>query len=219
MSLLEAERLTVIRSVFSCSPAGAEALAAHVHEIQFPHKAIVRHQGDIAHHCWIVVGGVALAQTVSADGQLTLIASYGPGEIFGSYPEPVALRTDIVARGALHLLSIDTLKLVELSRYSADIAHGLTSVFARQLDVMLDRIAVRTTLTATGRIYAELLRLAGTSNRIEPPPILSALALTVHTTRETTSRAIAHLLRRGIVSRSDEALEIVAPRLLAELIS
>jgi predicted transcriptional regulator len=84
---------------------------------------------------------------------------------------------------------------------------------------MLDRMAARTTLTAYGRVYAELLRLAGPSNRIEPPPVLSALALSVHTTRETTSRAIAHLLRRGIVSRTDEALNILAPRLLADLVA
>ncbi len=185
----------------------------------FPHKAVVAHQGDLADHCWVVVEGAAQAQINSADGQLTLLASHGPGEIFGSYPEPAALRSDIVAQGSLHLLCIETSALVDLARHSADIAHGLSLLFARQLDVVLDRMAARTTLTANGRVYAELLRLAGASNRIEPPPVLSALALSVHTTRETTSRAIAHLLRRGIVSRTDEALEILAPRLLAELIA
>lgn len=74
-------------------------------------------------------------------------------------------------------------------------------------------------ISANGRVYAELLRLAGDTHRIAPPPVLSALALTVHTTRETASRAIASLARRGIVRRTDEALEIVAPRLLAELIA
>ncbi|MEV5022757.1 MULTISPECIES: Crp/Fnr family transcriptional regulator [unclassified Sphingobium] len=217
--MLEAERLAVIRSVFSCGQAGAEALASAVRDAVFPHKAFVAHQGDLAHHCWVVVEGAAQAQINSADGQRTLLASHGPGEIFGSYPVPAVLRSDIVAQGSLHLLCIETATLVDLARYSAEIAHGLSMLFARQLDVMLDRMAARTTLTAYGRVYAELLRLAGPSNRIEPPPVLSALALSVHTTRETTSRAIAHLLRRGIVSRTDEALNILAPRLLADLVA
>ena len=217
--MLEAERLAVIRSVFSCEQAGAEALASAVRDAIFPHKAVIAHQGDLAQHCWVVVAGSAQAQINSADGQLTLLASHGPGEIFGSFPEPAALRSDIVAQGSLHLLCIETVTLVGLARHSADIAHGLSLLFARQLDLMLDRMTARTTLTANGRVYSELLRLAGPANRIEPPPVLSALALSVHTTRETASRAIAHLLRRGIVSRTEEALVILAPRQLAELVA
>lgn len=217
--MLEAERLAVIESVFSCRHDAAVALGTAVRELSVPGKHVVAGQGDVARHCWLVVDGVAQAQINSSDGQLTLLASYGPGEIFGSYPEPAPLRADIVALGALRLLSIETGILVDLARRNAEIAHGLSLLLARQLDVLLDRMAARTTLSATGRVYAELLRLAGASNRIEPPPVLSALALTVHTTRETTSRAIAHLVRRGIIDRSDAALEIISPRLLAELIA
>ncbi|MGC4252472.1 MAG: Crp/Fnr family transcriptional regulator [Sphingobium sp.] len=216
--MFEAERLAVIRSLFSCGQESAAALDAAVRDAAFAHKAVIAHQGDTAAHCWLVVEGDAHAQIISTDGQLTLLASYGPGEIFGCYPEPAALRADMVAHGALRLLCVDTGTLVGLARRFADIAYGLTVLFARQLGVTMDRMAARTTLTATGRVYAELLRLAGSTNRIEPPPVLSALALTVHTTRETTSRAMAYLVRRGIVRRSDETLEILAPRLLAELI-
>lgn len=218
-SLLEPERLAVIQSVFSCRHDAAVALGAAVRELTVPAKSVVARQGDIARRCWLVVDGIAQAQINSPDGQLTLLASYGPGEFFGCYPEPAALRADFVATGTLKLFSIETAELVALARRNTDIAHGLSVLLARQLDVLLDRMAARTTLSATGRVYAELLRLADASNRIAPPPILSALALTVHTTRETASRAIAHLVRRGIVCRSDDALEITAPRLLAELIA
>ncbi|MCJ2177185.1 Crp/Fnr family transcriptional regulator [Novosphingobium album (ex Hu et al. 2023)] len=217
--MLDAERLAVMQSVFSCSDDAAAALGAAVRELSVPAKGVVARQGDLAHHCWLVVDGVAQAQINGPDGQLILLASYGPGELFGSYPGPAALRTDFVAMGALTLFSIKTTVLADLARSNADVGHGLSVLLARQLDTLLDRMAARTTLSATGRVYAELLRLAGDSNRIEPPPVLSALALTVHTTRETASRAIANLVRRGIVRRTDAVLEITAPRLLAELIA
>ena len=216
--MLETERLAVIETMFSCERASAQALAPAMGELHFDNRAIVVHQGDVVRHCWLVVEGIAQARALTPDGQGTLLTSYGPGEIFGSYPEPAPLRTDIIAQGNLFLFCMETAALVKLSRNHADIASGLSMLFARQLDMVLDRMAARTTLSANGRIYAELLRLAGPANRIAPPPVLAALALTVHTTRETASRAIASLVRRGIVRRCDDALEIVAPRLLAELV-
>lgn len=217
--MLDAERLAVMQSVFSCSHDAAVALGAAVRELTVPSKGVVARQGDVAHHCWLVVDGIAQAQINSPDGQLILLASYGPGELFGCYPAPAVLRTDFVAMGALTLFSIKTVALVELAQGNAEVGHGLSILLARQLDTLLDRMTARTTLSATGRVYAELLRLAGDSHRISPPPVLAALALTVNTTRETASRAITHLVRRGIVCRTDEALEIIAPRLLADLIA
>lgn len=182
-------------------------------------KDVIAHQGDLSRWCWLVVEGTVQACILSPDGQTTLLASYGPGEILGSYPEPAALRADMVALGALRLLAVDVAVLADLARTHADIACGLSAQFARQLDVILDRMAARTTLSASGRVYAELLRLAGAGNRIAPPPVLSALAFTAYTTRETTSRAINNLVRRGIVRRTEDALEIVAPRQLADMMT
>lgn len=45
------------------------------------------------------------------------------------------------------------------------------------------------------------------------------LALCANTTRETASRAIAALIRRGVISRDERELVILAPRMLRELIS
>ncbi|MET0377056.1 MAG: helix-turn-helix domain-containing protein [Rhizorhabdus sp.] len=42
--------------------------------------------------------------------------------------------------------------------------------------------------------------------------------MSANTSRETASRALAALIRRGIVSRNDSELVIAAPRMLQELI-
>lgn len=47
-------------------------------------------------------------------------------------------------------------------------------------------------------------------------PVMSELAVTVQSTRETVSRTVSQLERRGIVRRIDGGLEIVAPHRLEE---
>jgi DNA-binding MarR family transcriptional regulator len=78
----------------------------------------------------------------------------------------------------------------------------------------------RAALSAVARVYAELLREARRAPdlRISPAPVLSELALRVSTTRETASRAVNALERRGIIHRDTVSLTIVAPRALEELI-
>jgi DNA-binding MarR family transcriptional regulator len=49
-------------------------------------------------------------------------------------------------------------------------------------------------------------------------PVFAEMALALQTTRETVSRTINGLEKRGIVKRADNALAIVAPHRLEELI-
>jgi DNA-binding GntR family transcriptional regulator len=51
-----------------------------------------------------------------------------------------------------------------------------------------------------------------------PAPVLANLAVRAYTTRETVSRAVSALERRGIISRHADALVIVAPHRLEELV-
>jgi DNA-binding GntR family transcriptional regulator len=69
-------------------------------------------------------------------------------------------------------------------------------------------------------VHAELLRQAreATDLTIRPAPILSELAVRVGSTRETVSRAVNALERRGIIRREAGALVVVSPRLLEELV-
>jgi CRP-like cAMP-binding protein len=51
-----------------------------------------------------------------------------------------------------------------------------------------------------------------------PPPIVAALALKAQTTRETASRAMSDLRRRGIIQRDKDRLEIISRPLLEALV-
>lgn len=212
------ERLAALCAVFACDEPAAALLDDAMTPVDYPHKKVIGHQGYPSEHCWVMVDGTTRIQLIGADGQRVQLAVHGPGELFGAYPDATTHRADIIAHGEVRTLRIASRTLVELANAHALIGAGLAQLLARQLDRAFDRMAARTTLSAAGRVYAELLRLAGDDNRIHRAPQVAALALSANTTRETASRAIAALERRGVVQRGDGGIIITSPRMLADLI-
>ncbi|MEO9599370.1 Crp/Fnr family transcriptional regulator [Parasphingorhabdus sp.] len=212
------DRLAALESFFACSQTDAEKLNAAMSFATYRHKDILIHQGDIGAKLWIVLHGRAQLQIIGIDGQIQLLASHGPGELFGTFPHEQAVISDITAQDRLSVLEIPTAKMTALLQEEAGIGSGLSKILGRQYNAVLDRMAARITLTANGRVYAELLRTAGEEGRISPPPVIAALALSAQTTRETGSRAISALERRGIIQRDEERLKIVSRGLLEELV-
>ena len=212
------DRIAALASFFSCSPEEAAKVAAATRLAQYGHRDILAHQGDLGAKLWIVLEGRAQLQIIGVDGQTKLLASHGPGELFGAFPHERVVISDVVAQNRLSVLEIPTAKMAMLLEEEARIGSGLSRILGRQYNAVLDRMAARITLTANGRVYAELLHEAGEEGRISPPPVIAALALSAQTTRETGSRAISALERRGIIRRDEEQLEIISHGLLEELI-
>jgi len=217
-SMTASERVAALASFFSCSPEEAGKVDAATRLVHYRHKDILAHQGDLGSALWIVLAGRAQLQIIGIDGQVKLLASHGPGELFGAFPSERIVISDIVVQNRLSVLEIPTAKMTLLLQEEARIGSGLSRILGRQYNAVLDRMAARITLTANGRVYAELLQEAGEQGRISPPPVISALALSAQTTRETGSRAINALERRGIIRRDDNQLEILSRSLLEELV-
>ncbi|WP_447525585.1 Crp/Fnr family transcriptional regulator [Parasphingorhabdus sp. NYA22] len=212
------DRIAALASFFSCSPEEAGRVDAATRLVHYRHKDILAHQGDLGAKLWIVLEGRAQLQIIGMDGQTKLLAAHGPGELFGAFPHERIVISDVVAQTRLSALEIPTAKMTALLQEEARIGSGLSKILGRQYNAVLDRMAARITLTANGRVYAELLHEAGEEGRIAPPPVIAALALSAQTTRETGSRAINALERRGIIRRDDERLEILSRGLLEELV-
>jgi CRP-like cAMP-binding protein len=147
-----------------------------------------------------------------------LLMAHGPGELFGALPHERLFVSDVVARDRIAVLEISTANLSRLIQDEVRIGSGLAMILARQYHAALDRMAARITLSAMGRVYAELLNAAGDSDTIAPPPVVAALGLMAQTTRETASRAINGLMRRGIVRREADRLTIVSRTMLEEMV-
>lgn len=162
--------------------------------------------------------GRAQLQIIGIDGQTKLLAAHGPGELFGAFPNERIVISDVVVQNRLSVLEIATANMTRLLQEEVRIGSGLPRILGRQYNSVLDRMVPRITLAANGRVCPELLHEAGEEGTISPPPAISALALSAQTTRETGSRAINALERRGIIRRDDEQLEILSRNLLEELV-
>ena len=200
----------MLQAVLGCGENAASRLARL--------SQILRHQGDRHAQCHLVVSGSADIRVLGREGQYIQIATVEPGEIFGAYPEPSVARADVRAQVAMELVSLETERLARAAREQPEIGAGLARIFSRQLGNVLDRFAARVTLTATGRVYSRLLELADPDGAIGRIPAVAALAVQAQTTRETASRAIGALERRGILNREADRWLITSPRLLEDLV-
>ncbi|MBI1406183.1 MAG: cyclic nucleotide-binding domain-containing protein [Caulobacter sp.] len=214
-----------VQRVFACSPEAAAAIAARAARRAYAAREVVLRQGDACTDTWLVMAGRAQALVYGAEGQLVMLQEYGEGDLFGAIArlDPEPHDADVVAVEALRaalFLAADFLSLIET--HSA-VGLAVSRLLLRQLRAATGRMVAQTTLSAVGRVHAELLRLADQPDSagvrsIRPIPVFSAMAVRLQTTRETVSRAVNALERRGILTREDGVMRIVAPRRLEAMV-
>ncbi|MGH6871967.1 MAG: Crp/Fnr family transcriptional regulator [Rhizomicrobium sp.] len=210
-----------LRSVFSCAPEVASEIAARASVKGYPVKAVILKQGEPGAISFLMIAGVAHALAYGPEGRLVMLQEFAPGDFFGAVvqAEPAQQDADIVAMEAVRAALFRALDFLRLAETHACIGIALSRMLIRHLRAATSRMAERTTLSAAGRVCMELLRQArlGDGRTLDPAPVLSALAVRVNSTRETVSRTIHGLERRGILSRQGRALVIVAPQRLEDL--
>lgn len=156
------------------------------------------------------------------DGRQAVLEDYVTGDIIGE----IAL---VGTSGSNHeVVAVDLVEaavmlahvMVSLMSTHAQIALAISRRLIARLAEQNRRLAESSTLSAAGRVHAEILRLARASSdlTIRPAPVLSQLAMHVQSTRETVSRTISALQKRGIIYRDDSGLMVVAEHRLEELV-
>jgi CRP-like cAMP-binding protein len=212
------ERISALKAFIDCPLEVAQALDIAMAQRDFDHKQMLVHQGDHSEQIWLILDGEAQFQVIGYEGQITLLATLGPGELLGAFPEATKSSMDIKVHGHLTALQISTGTLRDLIIQHPRLGAGLSRILGNQYNALMDRLASHVTLTARGRVYRELLGLLVDSDQLIPPPVVAALALRAQTTRETASRAISDLKRRGIIQRDKNKLEIISRPLLEALV-
>ncbi|MEK6638021.1 MAG: Crp/Fnr family transcriptional regulator [Pseudomonadota bacterium] len=214
--------LARITQSFGCAEDVARTVAAIATARHFPAHSIMIRAGDADPDAWLILSGEAQAIAYSASGHYILVHSFVAGDIFG---EAAGLSVATSGAEVLAVISVDAGQIGVgafvglMERYNCvalSVARGLTL----RLTQTTRRMVEGATLSAPGRIHAELLRQAraGDAMTIQPMPVLSNFALHVQSTRETVSRTISALEKRGIIKRDADALIVVAPHRLEELI-
>lgn len=212
----------LLARVFNCLPDMAEQIFARGRLRTFHGRTTVIRRGDSVTTLYVVVSGRAQEILYAIDGQAVLLQEYRQGDFFGvaDPPHAGAHEGDVVAAERLSTFLLEGSVLAVLAEQHSCIGLALLRLMVRRLQKTTSRMFEQVALSAVGRVHAELLRRAREvpDFTIRPTPILSELALRVSTTRETASRAVNALERRGIIRRDDDALVIVAPHRLEELI-
>ena len=176
-------------------------------------------QGERAEASWLILDGAVRCEVVSTDGRITMVATHAPGDIIGHFGQGASGEAgSLITIGAATILAIPIGIIERIAEADHAFALAIARTYARQSDRLLHRLAARVSLTAPGRIHARLLELADAAHVITPAPVVAALAISVQTTRETASRTISSLERRGILRREARHWVIQSPRLLDELI-
>lgn len=211
-----------LQSVFACAPEVAETIGRRAADRRFAAAELVIRQGDPVGEAFLVWIGRARATVYTREGQAVLLQEFAAGDLFGALAEArsTASTADVTTVEASRMAVFAALELVTLAERHGCVGLALARSLLRQLQAATERMVARTTLSAFGRIYAELLRLADLDDggTIRPAPVLAALAGRVQTTRETASRAVNALERRGVVRRDGEAMVIVARHRLEDLV-
>ncbi len=212
----------LLSGVFDCSLELAGNILLRGRLRNFDGRATIVRRGDRISTLYVIVTGRAHAIVYSLDGQVVLLHEYRSGDVFGvvSPPYSAAHDADVVAIEAVSSFLLEGSVLALLAEQHGCIGLALLKVMVGRLRQTATRMYEQVALSAVGRVHAELLRAAqqNADLAIRPSPILSDLALRVSTTRETASRAVNALERRGIIRRDAGALVVVAPHRLEELI-
>jgi CRP/FNR family transcriptional regulator, cyclic AMP receptor protein len=214
--------LPMIKQSFGCAQDVALIIAATAQARSFAPHAIIIRAGDADHDAWLMLAGEAQAIAYAPGGQYVLIHNFIAGDLFGE-----AAGLSMAASGA----EVSAVVGVEAGQFAVNafislmeryncVALSVARTLTSRLTHTTRRMVEGATLSAPGRIHAELLRQArgGKAMTIQPMMPLSIFALHVQSTRETVSRVINALEKRGIINRAGDALTVVAPHRLEELI-
>lgn len=222
MAQAPAMALETIARTFACAPDVAEAVVAQARFQSYAPQTAICGGGDPDERVFLMVDGHARLLAWSMDGRMVAVEDFFAGDLFGegalTGDAPLAGEISAIEQSLAGIILAPA--LVTLMSQHGAIALAMSRLLVARLAAMRQRLVEGSTLSATGRIHAELLRLAraGAGGVISPAPVHSQLALRVSSTRETVSRTINALIRRGIARRDGDALVIVSPHRLEELV-
>ena len=173
-------------------------------------------QGDPFEALIYIVSGHAKLVSITRTGEALWIGSAGTDQFIGetAFFSGSDHTYEATAETAMRIISISLSRLAEALRsdpkLNAIIAAGLAKKHIRLVHHHIEAA----TLSVRGRIHLELIRLAvengldPSQHVIRPVPVFSKLADQLGTSRETVSRAISALQKKGILKRVPGAIII-----------
>lgn len=185
-------------------------------KIYHQNEIILYQSDEPADAVGLILSGRAKATAYSERGEQTWLGEFEAGQFFGhtSFLSRAPIKFEIVAHTDVTALIVPVSAVQSCLNDSHEFGQAVATDLALRLDAMIIRLIEALTLSAKGRVCAELIRLScpiGISpdkHIVRPNPVFVDVALRINSTRETVSRTVSELQKKGIISRQPGALII-----------
>jgi CRP-like cAMP-binding protein len=185
-------------------------------------EAIFR-EGDASNTCYVVRSGHARATREHGDGRQIVLATFGPGDIFGElamFDDELRSAT-VEATDELEVLAIRGEDMRRLMSQHSEIAVKLAVSLVRRLRGANERLARQSFQTVQSRVagvLGQLVEQARSEGDDEADVTITAtqadLAKLAGSSRESASRFLAVLERAGVITQGRGRLVVHDPAAL-----
>lgn len=197
--------------------ATALSAASRVRDVRSGEQVI--EQDDISDSVYLVCDGRLSVFRYTQNGHEILLSQIEPVALVGEMSLfASSVRTSaVVASMDSRLIAVSGQNFKALSLAHSVIASAVAQELARRLTTTSNVLTDLVSMSVPNRLYGELVREGrpiAEDNEIlvvSPSPAVTTLARRIHATREATSRAMSLLQNRGLVRRTKDLIEIVAP--------
>ena len=216
--MAEARTLDAVEILQPLTPAERRAIAQRCRWKNWSADEQIIDRDTDSHDVYFVAAGAARVVMYGLAGREVTFDDVPPG---GSFGELAAIdggkrSANVVAVQPTVTAALSAGAFRELLAEHPPVALACLRRLARIVRASTGRIMDLSTLGANNRIYAELLRLArsseakggGNESVLRPIPVHSDIAARVSTTRETVARVLSDLQRKHLVRRDKDALVI-----------
>jgi CRP/FNR family transcriptional regulator, cyclic AMP receptor protein len=183
--------------------------------------------GSASRDVYFVASGAVSIVNFSLSGKEVTLATAKAGSYFGELAaidnQPRSASVVAVQDSLIAIMPAQT--FVDLLNRHAEVTFRVAKRLAEIVRLSDQRIMELSTLAATQRVFAELLRMAEPDTAvpglwvIRPLPPVREIASRVSTTRETAARALAQLYPTGLVRRKGRSLYLMDREGLREAIN
>ncbi|MEM7540931.1 MAG: cAMP-activated global transcriptional regulator CRP [Pseudomonadota bacterium] len=210
MSILEA-------NVDEC----VERLLAHCHRREFPAKAAIIRQGDIADELYYIISGSVTVLLEDDKGHEIVLAYLNPGEFFGELGlfNEDAHRTALVrARAPCEIAQIGYRKLKGLTDLYPDLIVAMTSQLARRLRNTNRKLGDLAFMDVYGRVARTLLDLCEQPDAMTHPDGMQVrvtrqeLARLVGCSREMVGKVVKDMEDQNHISAAGKNIVVLGVR-------
>lgn len=183
---------------------------------QFNPGEIFLYQGEKANQIGIILSGKVFAQTYTQDGHAIWLEDFGPNQLIGaeSLFSNAPLAYELITKTDAKIAYLSRDKLLTLIKFHDAALDEILKDMSSRLIRNIERLIEANTLSTRGRICAELKRhskpigIEPDKHIIRPKPVFSEFALRVGSTRESVSRTVSDLSKKGVIFRQTGALII-----------